>query len=147
MEEDNDEADDLNDADIDDTASAEAGDATEEADAASDQRLYERYRVSFKVLIRLSDGEIAHAHAVDLSMGGIYIEYGAPADKGKVFEMAFDLPFADEFMRVFVKARVVRTVVIGSRDLYGMAFVFAEFGKGTDEVLKKYLQQRGFKMN
>ncbi len=112
-------------------------------DEGADQRIYERFRVSFKVLIRLSNGEVAHAHAVDLSMGGIYIEYGAPADAGAEFDIAFDLPFVDEFKRVLVKARVVRTVVIGSRDLFGMAFVFSEFGAEAQEVLSKYLKLRG----
>ncbi|VAW58164.1 hypothetical protein MNBD_GAMMA11-373 [hydrothermal vent metagenome] len=112
---------------------------------ASEQRIHERFRVSFKVLIRLSNGEVAHAHAVDLSMGGIYIEYGAPADPGVEFEMAFDLPFTDEFKRILVKAKVVRTVVIGSRNLFGMAFVFTEFAQSTDEALGKYLQLRGLR--
>ncbi|VAW62581.1 hypothetical protein MNBD_GAMMA09-3786 [hydrothermal vent metagenome] len=150
MEEDNDEAEDTANVEADVEAEAEVDvdgvgvDNTEPA--ASDQRQHERFRVSLKVLIRLSDGEIARAHAVDLSKGGIYIEYGAPADAGKVFEIAFDLPFADDFRRVFAKARVVRTVVIGSRNLFGMAFVFTEFGKNSDEVLNKYIEHRGFRM-
>jgi len=108
-----------------------------------DQRIHERFRVSFKVLIRLSNGEVAHARAVDLSMGGIYIEYGSPADAGVEFDMAFNLSFADEFKRVMVRAKVVRTVVIGSRDLFGMAFVFTELVGESQEILSKYLKLRG----
>ncbi len=120
------------------------GEIEGEEDAQSiDQRIHERFRVSFKVLIRLSNGEIAHAHAVDLSMGGIYIEYGAPADPGVEFGIAFDLPFVDDFKRVLVRAKVVRTVVIGSRNLFGMAFVFSEFAGDAQEVLSKYLKLRG----
>ena len=110
--------------------------------ATAEQRVHERFRISLKAFIRLSDGSVVRGQAVDISNGGIYVEYGAPADEGKVFELAFDLPFTTEFKRVLVKARVVRCVVIGSRALYGLAFVFTEFAKETDEVLDKYLKLR-----
>jgi hypothetical protein len=110
--------------------------------ATAEQRVHERFRISQKAFIRLSDGSVVHGQAVDISNGGIYIEYGAPADEGKVFELAFDLPFTTEFKRVLVKARVVRCVVIGNRALYGLAFVFTEFAKQTDEVLNSYLKLR-----
>ena len=110
---------------------------------ANENRQHQRFRVSLTVFIRLSSGELARANAVDLSMGGIYIEYGAPADNDKVFEMAFDLPFKDDFRRVLVKAKIVRSVVIGSRNMYGLAFLFTEFAKDTDQVLAKYIELRG----
>ena len=110
---------------------------------ASDNRRHQRFKVSLTVFIRLSSGELARAHAVDLSMGGVYIEYGAPADKDKEFEMAFDLPFKDSFQRVLVKAKVVRSIVIGSRNMYGLAFIFTEFAKDSENVLAKYLDLRG----
>ena len=119
-----------------DAGSGNAGALTNE------NRAYERFRVSLKVYIRLSDGSIMHAQAVDVSMGGIYLEYGAPADEGKIFELAFDLPLTNEFKRVLVKAKVVRSVVIGSRSVYGLAFKFIEFGRGTDDILKKYINLR-----
>jgi len=120
----------------DDTGSSDA------LPGSSENRAYERFRVSLKVYIRLSDGSITHAQAVDISMGGIYLEYGASAVQGKVFELAFDLPFADEFKRVLVKGKVVRSVVIGSRSLFGLAFVFTEFAKGAEDTLTKYLDLR-----
>ena len=109
----------------------------------NENRQHQRFRVNLTVFIRLSSGELARATAVDLSMGGIYIEYGAAADKDKVFEMAFDLSFKDDFRRVLVKAKIVRSVVIGSRNMYGLAFIFTEFAKETDQVLAKYLELRG----
>lgn len=120
-------------------ASMEASDAA----PASENRQHQRFKVSLTVFIRLSSGELARAHAVDLSMGGVYIEYGAPADKDKEFEMAFDLPFKDSFQRVLVKAKVVRSIVIGSRNMYGLAFIFTEFAKDSENVLAKYLDLRG----
>ncbi len=107
-----------------------------------DQRVFERFRVSFTAHIRLSDGNVAHAHAVDISLGGIYLEYGAPADEGKEFEVAFDLPFVNDFKRVFARAKVVRVVVIGNRNMYGLAFVFTDFVKDSRGVLEKYIQLR-----
>jgi len=120
-------------------------DSVESADDApeSENRQHQRFRVNLTVFIRLSNGELARANAVDISMGGIYIEYGASADKDKVFEMAFDLPFKDDFRRVLVKAKIVRSIVIGSRNMYGLAFIFTEFAKDTDQVLAKYLELRG----
>ena len=115
---------------------------TQTSEEAIDKRLHERFRINFKAIIRLSDGSIAQAQAVDISMGGIYIEYGAPAESGKAFDLAFDLPFTDEFKRVLVKARVVRSVVIGSRGLYGLAFVYTEFANQTDKILEQYMKLR-----
>ncbi|MCW9047290.1 MAG: PilZ domain-containing protein [Gammaproteobacteria bacterium] len=108
----------------------------------TNKRLDERFRINYKVFIRLSDGSIVQAQAVDISMGGIYIEYAAPADVGKVFDLAFDLPLANEFKKVLVKARVVRSVVLGSRSLYGLAFVYTEFVNETDKTLEKYMKLR-----
>lgn len=117
--------------------------ASTAVDEVENKRQHQRFRVSLKVYIRLSDGDVTHAQAIDLSMGGIYIEYGAPADTNKEFEMAFDLPFTSDFRRVYVKARVVRSIVIGSRNIFGLAFVFSEFAKDTDKILEKYLEMRG----
>ena len=110
-----------------------------------ERRLHVRYRVSLPVYIKLSSGELAKATAVDVSSGGIYVEYGASAEEGKVFEMLFDLPFDQDFQRVYVKAKVVRSFVIGNRDVYGIAFNFIEFARGTETVLNKYLELRSLK--
>lgn len=110
-----------------------------------ERRVHVRYRISLPVYIKLSTGELAKTTAVDISSGGIYVEYGASADEGKVFEMLFDLPFDQDFQRVYVKARVVRSLVIGNRDVYGIAFSFIEFARDTDRVLKKYLELRSLK--
>lgn len=109
---------------------------------AHDKRIFERFRVSLTAHIRLSDGSITHAHVVDVSMGGIYLEYGAPADAGKEFDIAFDLPFVNDFKRVLVRAKVVRVVVIGNRNLYGLAFIFSGFVKDAEGVLEKYIKLR-----
>lgn len=112
---------------------------------AEEKRKHARFRISLPVGIRLSDGDIARAQAVDVSMGGIYVEYGAPADAGRQFEMAFDLPFDKDFKRVHVRAEVVRSIVIGGKDVFGIAFIFKEFVKDTDKVLEKYLELRELK--
>ena len=113
----------------------------------AEKRVHHRYRVNFSVHIRLSSGDLAKATAVNLSQGGIYIEYGAPADAGLEFEMLFDLPFDDAFRRVSVRAKVVRSVVIGGKDVYGIAFAFTGFGKNTDQLLEKYLELRQLKQH
>ncbi|MCW8934642.1 MAG: PilZ domain-containing protein [Gammaproteobacteria bacterium] len=115
---------------------------TQKYESTMNKRLDERFRINFKVFIRLSDGSIVQAQAVDISMGGIYIEYAASADVGKVFDLAFDLPLTNDFKKVFVKARVVRSVVLGSRSLYGLAFVYTEFVNETDKILEKYMKLR-----
>lgn len=110
-----------------------------------ERRKHVRYRVSLPVYIKLSSGELTKATAVDISSGGVYIEYGASADEGKVFEMLFDLPFDNDFQRVYVKAKVVRAFVIGNRNVYGIAFSFIEFARDTENVLNKYLELRSLK--
>lgn len=115
--------------------------------ASSEQRTHERFKINYKALIRLSDGSVTQGQAVDVSLGGIYIEYGASADEGKVFDLAFDLPFTAEFKRVLVKARVVRAVVIGSRGVFGLAFVFTEFINESESILENYIKLRKLKMS
>ncbi|MCW9015256.1 MAG: PilZ domain-containing protein [Gammaproteobacteria bacterium] len=110
-----------------------------------EKRKHTRFRVNMPAFIRLSSGDVVKAQAVDLSMGGMYIEYGSPADAGKVFELLFDLPFDNDFKRVYVKAEVVRSIIIGDRDVFGIALVFREFARDTEQVLGKYLDLRALK--
>lgn len=117
-----------------------------DSDAAEiEKRRHTRYRVSLPVHIKLSSGEVAKAKAVDISVSGVFIEYGASAEQGKIFEMLFDLPFADDFKRVLVKGEVIRSVMIGGKDVYGIAFNFIEFARESDKVLESYLDLRGVK--
>ena len=120
----------------------EVNEILSEIKPAQEQRQYHRYKVSFKVFIRLTEGGFVTAQAVDLSMGGVYIEYGASADVNKEYDLAFDLPFSGEFKRVLVKAKIVRSVVIASRNVYGLACIFGDFAKQSESVLEAYLAQR-----
>ncbi len=115
------------------------------AEQEDEQRRFPRFRINLKVHIRLSDGDIAVAKATNLSMGGIYIEYAAAADVGSEFEMMFDLSFTSDFKRVFARGKVVRCVVVGGKDVYGIAFSFTGFGKQTDKILEQYLELRQLK--
>jgi len=125
-----------------DQPTEEVAEVTPENNPAVEQRRYHRYKVSFKVFIRLTEGGFVTAQAVDLSMGGVYIEYGASADINKEYDIAFDLPFSEEFKRVLVKAKIVRSVMIANRGLYGLAFVFGDFVNQSESVLEDYLEQR-----
>ena len=125
--------------------SEDAAGGSDTSSSASNKRLFRRTKVSFKVFIRLSEGGVVTAQAIDLSMGGVYVEYGASADVNKEYDLAFDLAFTEGFKRVLVKARIVRSVIIASRNLYGLALVFTEFVNGTDEVLEAYLDLRDSK--
>ena len=133
----------------DERVSESAAASTDSPKAASDRekRLHTRFRVNFPVHIRLSDGDVARARAVNLSMGGIYIEYGSSADEGREFDMLFDLSFDDGFRRVFVRAKVVRSVIIGGKDVFGIAFSFTRFARDSEQVLEKYLHLRDLKQH
>ena len=113
----------------------------------AEQRVHQRFRINIKVHIRLSNGDLVVAQGVNLSMGGIYIEYGAAADVGSEFEMMFDLSFNNEFKRVFAKGKVVRCVIVGGKDVYGIAFSFTNFAKDSEQVLDKYLGLRDLKQS
>lgn len=123
-------------------SAVESVEASLKKNPVQEQRQYHRYKVSFKVFIRLSEGGFVTAQAVDLSMGGVYIEYGASADVNKEYDIAFDLPFAGEFKRVLVKAKIVRSVMIANRNVYGLALIFRDFANQTDAVLEAFLEQR-----
>lgn len=110
--------------------------------SAADQRQHPRFRVNLTIHIRLSSGELVSGVAVNISKGGLYIEYGAPADPDDEFEMLFDLPFENDFRRVYARAKVIRSVIIGGKDVYGIAFAFTSFAKDTEEVLEQYLDYR-----
>jgi len=126
-----------NDSSIDDLlAQAAAGEISPE----KENREHLRFKVNFKVYIKLSDGDIVQARAIDLSMGGLFAEYGANADIGKEFDMAFDLPYGEESKRVFARAKVVRASVVAKRNAYCLAFIFTSFGKKTDKILENYIE-------
>ena len=73
---------------------------------------------------------------------GVYVEYGTSAEEGKEFDLMFELLIKGVFKRVMVKGRVVRSIMIAGRGVYGLAFVFKGFEKETDKVLKEYIEHR-----
>ena len=115
-------------------------DAAEEA--AKDNRVHPRFRLNQGVTIRLSSGEFVKAQATNISIGGVHVEYGSPADEGLVFDLCFDLPFSREFKRVYAKGKVTRSICIGARDIYGIAFRFEGFAKDSEAVLEEYIDLR-----
>ena len=112
---------------------------------SSEQRSTQRFRINMSVQIRLSSGSMVCAQGKNISGGGLYIEFEAPADLGDEFGLMFDLPFTDEIKRVYVKGRVMRSALIGDKDVYGIGFQFIDFAKGTGAVLEKYIDLRGMK--
>jgi len=128
--------------------SEEQEEATEEAVEAEtetdgkEQRCSIRFRINMGVHVRLSSGTVVRTQGKNISIGGIYVEFEASADMGDEFDMMFDVPFSDEFKRVFVKAKVTRSALIGGKDVYGIAFQFLSFAKQTKEVLEEYIDLR-----
>jgi len=113
-----------------------------DGEATKENRNHPRFRLKQGVTIRLSNGDFARAQGVNISIGGIFIEYGAPADEGLVFDLCFDLPLSKEIKRVLVKGKVVRSIFVGSKSSYGIAFRFESFAKDTEEVLQEYIDMR-----
>ena len=113
----------------------------------NNKRQHERYGISMPVMLRISNGELIKARAVDISLGGLYIEDAAAAETGRTFDMLFDLPFTGQFERVYVRATVMRCVIIGNRDLFGIALQFTEFARDTQAVLERYIEHREQKRN
>ncbi len=123
----------------------EAAEDAVEAEAETDgkeQRCSIRFRTSMGVHVRLSSGTVVRTQGKNISIGGIYVEFEAPADMGDEFEMMFDVIFTDEIKRIFVKAKVTRCALIGGKDIYGIAFQFLSFAKDTEKVLGEYLDFR-----
>jgi len=110
-----------------------------------EQRSSIRFRINTGVVVRLSSGGLVRTQGKNISKGGIYVEFEAPADIGDEFEMMFDVPFSDEMKRIFVKARVMRSELIGGKDVYGIGFLFLSFAKNTGELLDKYIELREMK--
>jgi hypothetical protein len=110
--------------------------------AGKENRRDPRFRLNLGVTIRLSCGEFTKGIGVNISIGGIYVEYGAPADEGTVFDLCFDLTFSQDIKRVFARGKVVRSILIGGKDVYGLAFVFESFAKDTELVLEEYIEYR-----
>jgi PilZ domain len=111
----------------------------------NEQRSCIRFRINAKVVVRLSSGDLVRTQGKNISKGGIYVEFEAPADLGDEFEMMFDLVFTDEIKRIYAKARVQRSELLGGRDVYGIGFQFLSFAKNTGEILDKYLELREMK--
>ena len=108
-------------------------------EASIENRVHPRFTLNQSVTIRLSNGEFVKAQAVNVSTGGIYIEYGSPADEGLEFDICFDLLLSNEFKRVFARGQVMRSVLLGGKDVYGIAFSFKSFAKDSEAVLEEYI--------
>lgn len=107
-----------------------------------EQRSSIRFRINMSVLVRLSGGDIVRTQGKNISKGGIYVEFEAGADKGDEFDIAFDLPFTDEIKRVTARGRVMRSALIGGKDVYGIGFLFVSFAGESESILDKYLGLR-----
>lgn len=113
----------------------------EKSSRQKDNRRHQRYNVSFKVHIKLSSGEVVTGLAKNISRGGLYIEYGSPAEMGAELELMFNAALDNEIKQVFVRAKVVRCFAIAGRDVFGIAFVFLSLHKGSESVLDSYLHR------
>ena len=110
-----------------------------------EQRSSIRFRINMSVVVRLSSGDLVRTQGKNISRGGIYVEFEAPADMGDEFESMFDVAFSDEIKRIYAKVRVMRSELIGGKDVYGIGFQFLSFAKNTGEILEKYLELREMK--
>ena len=109
---------------------------------AQEQRNSFRFRINMGVLVRLSSGSLVRTQGKNISKGGLYVEFEASADLGDEFEMMFDVSLSDDIKRVYVRAKVMRSSLIGDKDVYGIGFQFLSFAKDTEAVLDKYLEMR-----
>jgi len=117
---------------------------TAESDG-QEQRASIRFRINTGVVVRLSSGDLVRTQGKNISSGGIYVEFEAPADVGDEFELMFDVAFSNEIKRIYARVRVMRSGLIGGKDVYGIGFQFLSFAKNTDEILNKYLELREMK--
>jgi PilZ domain len=126
------------------TAEAEQAVEVEQTAEAEgrEQRKSIRFRINMGVQVRLSSGTVVRTQGKNISIGGIYVEFEAPADLGDEFEMMFDVPLSNEIKRVFVRSKVTRSALIGGKDVYGIAFQFLSFAKETEQILEEYLNYR-----
>lgn len=109
--------------------------------ASRDNRRFERYNVSFTVHIRLSNGEIVDGLAKNISKGGIYIEYGSSAEMGSEFELMFSAAIDEGIERVLARGKVVRSIAIAGRNVFGIAFVFLALHNDSEGVLERFLHK------
>jgi hypothetical protein len=112
------------------------------AEGAAEKRNHIRFRIDMSVYVRLSNGDLVRTQGKDISRSGVYIEYEASADVDDEFEMIFDVPLVDEMPRIYVRVRVMRSTLIGGKDVYGVAFQFLHFSNGSEALLDKYLELR-----
>jgi len=110
-----------------------------------EQRESIRFRINMGVVVRLSSGDLVRTQGKNISSGGIYVEFEAPADVGDEFELMFDVAFSNEIKRIYARVRVMRSGLIGGKDVYGIGFQFLSFAKNTGEILNKYLELREMK--
>ena len=110
---------------------------------AAEQRTGARFRINMTVVVRLSSGSLVRAQGKNISKGGVYVEFEASADVGDEFDIMIDLPFSQAIKPMYARAKVARSSLIGGKDVYGIGFQFVNFLSDTEEVLMKYLENRG----
>ena len=101
------------------------------------QRKYPRVPVRIQVKIGLSSGESVQATIVDLSPIGAGIEYAAPAEKGAILKLAFQLRIKEGVQECHVQARVVHNYL--KRNTYVIGVQFLSISEEAQAILRGYL--------
>lgn len=109
-----------------------------------ERRASPRIKIRFKVGVLLSSGDVHYVWTYDISLGGMQLlsEYSADADDVlRVFFSALDAE-TDEYVRVYARIRVIRSVYDGSERCFRIGVEFVDFEGNGRTLYNRYLDSR-----
>lgn len=106
-----------------------------------DKRKHPRVRVDIQVGIILSSGKVVYARIKNISVGGIFISTIYSADKGKQFQMFFNLPLHGVAKKIEVICKVA-FVHFGKQDEVFIGMEFVKFRDNGKNLVCDYVDDR-----
>lgn len=102
-----------------------------------DLRHYPRVSVTRPVRIRTSSGAVVQARMVNISQGGVAVQYEAPAELGATLELSFTLTVRGR--EVDFHERCIAQYNYLSSGGYIIGFQFAALDAGIRETLREFV--------
>jgi c-di-GMP-binding flagellar brake protein YcgR len=109
-----------------------------------ERRASPRIKSRQKVGVVLSSGDVHYVWTYDISLGGMQLLSDYSADSGdtlRVFFSALDTE-TDQYVRIYARIQVVRSVYDGSERCFRIGVEFVEFEGNGRSIYNRYLDSR-----
>lgn len=109
-----------------------------------ERRASPRIKSRQKVGVVLSSGDVHYVWTYDISLGGMQLLSDYSADSGDTLRVFFSVldTETDQYVRIYARIQVVRSVYDGSERCFRIGIEFVEFEGNGRSIYNRYLDSR-----